>query len=75
MSAMQPSLPGRVCLVAGASRGLGRGIARVDWGMGDSGYKETLGAVPGPALCDFLLLRPGLPAALAAPIRRVWRGR
>lgn len=28
MSAMQPSLSGRVCLVAGASRGLGRGIAR-----------------------------------------------
>lgn len=39
-----------------------RGIRHVDWGMGDSGYKGVLGAVEGPVLRDWLLLRPGLPA-------------
>lgn len=39
-----------------------RGTTLVDWGMGDSGYKQTLGARPGPLMRDWLLLRPGLPA-------------
>lgn len=48
-----------------------RGIATVDWGAGDSGYKQTIGAAEGPAIRDWLLVRPG-PEALAA---RMLRGR
>ncbi|WP_419807310.1 GNAT family N-acetyltransferase [Sphingomonas sp.] len=51
-----------------------RGISCVDWGMGDGGYKATLGAVPGPAFVDRLLLRPGLPALAGRLLARwLWR--
>jgi CelD/BcsL family acetyltransferase involved in cellulose biosynthesis len=39
-----------------------RGVRRVDWGSGDSGYKQVLGARPGSPIRDWILLRPGLPA-------------
>ncbi|HEU0067020.1 MAG TPA: GNAT family N-acetyltransferase [Sphingomonas sp.] len=50
-----------------------RGIARVDWGAGDSGYKAVIGADPGPALRDWLFLRPGLTAAAGRALAGVWR--
>ncbi len=51
-----------------------RGVTRVDWGMGDSGYKQVLGATPGPPLRDWLLLRPGLPALTGRLLARFFPG-
>ncbi|QNE32025.1 GNAT family N-acetyltransferase [Sphingomonas sp. NBWT7] len=67
--------PGKLLYYRNLVDALDRGIARVDWGAGDSGYKRTIGAAEGPAIRDWLLLRPGVPAALAPAIRRLWRGR
>ncbi|WP_375392586.1 GNAT family N-acetyltransferase [uncultured Sphingomonas sp.] len=47
-----------------------RGIRRIDWGMGDSGYKAVLGAASGPLLRDYLLLRPGAPGAIGRLLAR-----
>jgi CelD/BcsL family acetyltransferase involved in cellulose biosynthesis len=52
---------------------LDRGIARVDWGAGDSGYKRVIGADEGPRIRDWLLLRPGVTAMFAPVAKRVWR--
>ncbi|WP_267379029.1 GNAT family N-acetyltransferase [Sphingomonas sp. GC_Shp_6] len=49
------------------------GTERIDWGAGDSGYKQVIGAERGPAIRDWLLLRPGLPALLGPLIGRWWR--
>jgi CelD/BcsL family acetyltransferase involved in cellulose biosynthesis len=51
-----------------------RGVETVDWGMGDSGYKQVIGAREGAAMRDWLLLPPGLPA-LAARALKGWWGR
>ncbi len=67
--------PGKLLYYRNLVEALGRGITTVDWGAGDSGYKRTIGAAEGPAILDWLLLRPGLPAALAPAIRQIWRGR
>lgn len=49
-----------------------RGVTRVDWGAGDSGYKGTIGAEPGQRIVDCLMLR-GRAGALLAPLaRRLW---
>ena len=55
--------PGKLLYWRNLVDALDRGITRVDWGAGDSGYKQVIGAEPGPALRDWLLLRPGMPAA------------
>ena len=47
-----------------------RGVELVDWGIGDSGYKQTIGAEPGPVMRDWLLVRPGASAWAA---RLGWR--
>lgn len=49
------------------------GIARVDWGGGDIGYKRVIGAVEGPRMRDWLLVAPRVPAPLAALALRLWR--
>lgn len=49
-----------------------RGVRLVDWGMGDSGYKQVIGAAQGSAMRDWLLVRPGLPAALARRLAWLW---
>lgn len=49
-----------------------RGVAHVDWGMGDSGYKRVIGAEPGPAMRDWLLVRPGVSAAIARASAGWW---
>ena len=51
-----------------------KGVELVDWGMGDSGYKQVIGAEPGPALRDWLLVRPGLSAVAARSVARRWWG-
>ena len=45
----------------------------VDWGGGDGGYKRVIGAEQGPAIRDWLLVRPGLPALAARMLARLWR--
>lgn len=49
------------------------GTRTVDWGAGDVGYKQTIGAVRGGDIQDWLLLRPGWPARLGGLLRRWWR--
>ena len=46
-----------------------RGITTVEWGSGDSGYKQVLGATPGAPIRDWLLLRPGPIAWAARPLQ------
>ena len=65
--------PGKLLQYRNLVDGRARGIARVDWGAGDSGYKQVIGAEPGPAIRDWLLLRPGLPALAGRALRGWWR--
>jgi CelD/BcsL family acetyltransferase involved in cellulose biosynthesis len=65
--------PGKLLYYRNLVEALGRGITRVDWGAGDSGYKQVIGADKGPAIRDWLLLRPGLPALAGQLARGAWR--
>lgn len=65
--------PGKLLYYRNLVEALARGITRVDWGAGDSGYKRVIGATEGPLLRDWLLLRPGLPALAARAVQRWWR--
>ncbi|MBX9882479.1 MAG: GNAT family N-acetyltransferase [Sphingomonas sp.] len=65
--------PGKLLYWRNLAEAKARGIERVDWGAGDSGYKRVIGAAPGPMIRDWLLLAPG-PAALVGRIAGVlWR--
>lgn len=64
--------PGKLLYYRNLVRAREAGIATVDWGAGDSGYKQTIGAVQGPALRDWLLVRPGLPALLGRLLKGRW---
>ncbi len=65
--------PGKLLYYRNLVEALGRGITRVDWGAGDSGYKQVIGADKGPAIRDWLLLKPGLPAIVGRLARGLWR--
>lgn len=65
--------PGRLLIYRNLARAMERGITRVDWGAGDSGYKGVIGADRGPAIRDWLLLRPGTPAMMGHGLRHLWR--
>lgn len=64
--------PGRVLAWRNLAAMRREGVTTVDWGSGDSGYKAGFGAVAGPRLRDWLLVRPG-PAAHAARAIAYWR--
>ncbi|MES2020589.1 MAG: GNAT family N-acetyltransferase [Pseudomonadota bacterium] len=64
--------PGKLLAYRNLVRAKAAGIRTVDWGAGDSGYKQTLGAVQGPALRDWLLVRPGIPAGVARLLKGRW---
>ena len=65
--------PGKLLYWRNLVEALGRGIERVDWGAGDSGYKRVIGADEGPAIRDWLLIRPGIAARGAPLLERLWR--
>ncbi len=50
-----------------------RGTRRVDWGAGDSGYKQVIGATVDAPIRDWLLFRPGLPAFAGRLFGWIWR--
>jgi CelD/BcsL family acetyltransferase involved in cellulose biosynthesis len=65
--------PGRLLYYRNLIRALQQGMTQVDWGAGDSGYKSTIGAEPGPAIRDWLLLRPGAPSMFGRVLQGMWR--
>ena len=65
--------PGKLLYYRNLVRGIDDGITTVDWGAGDSGYKRTIGAEQGPAIRDWLLVRPGVAAFIARHAAALWR--
>lgn len=65
--------PGKLLYYRNLVRAIEDGMTMVDWGAGDSGYKQVIGAAKGPAIRDWLFVRPGLPAAAGKMLRRLWR--
>ncbi|WP_343517971.1 GNAT family N-acetyltransferase [Sphingomonas sp.] len=65
--------PGKLLYYRNLVRALDDGIATVDWGAGDSGYKRVIGADAGPAIRDWLFVRPGFPALAGRLLRGWWR--
>jgi len=62
--------PGRVLLYHDFEDAADRGFARIDWGLGDGGYKSAMGAHADAAVIDLLFVRNPLLARIAAPL---WR--
>jgi CelD/BcsL family acetyltransferase involved in cellulose biosynthesis len=65
--------PGKLLYYRNLVRALDDGITAVDWGAGDSGYKQVIGATPGPAIRDWLFVRPGMAGLAARMLRGAWR--
>ncbi|RYD55916.1 MAG: GNAT family N-acetyltransferase [Sphingomonadales bacterium] len=65
--------PGKLLYYRNLVRAIEDGITDVDWGAGDSGYKRVIGADQGPAVRDWLFVRPGVAAAMAKLLGGVWR--
>ena len=65
--------PGKLLYYRNLVRAMADGIVKVDWGAGDSGYKSVIGAAPGPAIRDWLFVRPGVSAAVARMLKGLWR--
>ncbi|MES2097617.1 MAG: GNAT family N-acetyltransferase [Pseudomonadota bacterium] len=65
--------PGKLLYYRNLVMAMQDGITDVDWGAGDSGYKRVIGAARGPAIRDWLLLKPGAPAMLGWVLQGMWR--
>lgn len=65
--------PGKLLYYRNLVRALDDGIATVDWGAGDSGYKRVIGAAAGPAIRDWLFVRPGFAGFAARLAGPYWR--
>ncbi len=64
--------PGKLLYYRNLVEAMARRMTTVDWGAGDSGYKRVIGATQGPAIRDWLLVRPGLPAMLGRLLKGQW---
>ena len=60
---------GKLLLYKDFERAADRGVERIDWGSGDAGYKEEMGATPGPEIEDLLFVRT---RAVALALRPWW---
>jgi CelD/BcsL family acetyltransferase involved in cellulose biosynthesis len=65
--------PGKCLYYRNLTEALKRGIGLVDWGAGDGGYKQTIGAVAGPEIVDCLIVRPGWLRPLSPVIAAIWK--
>jgi CelD/BcsL family acetyltransferase involved in cellulose biosynthesis len=65
--------PGKLLYYRNLVRAIEDGIATVDWGAGDSGYKQVIGAEKGPAIRDWLFIRPGIDALAGKLLRAAWK--
>ena len=65
--------PGKLLYYRNLVRALEDGMTSVDWGAGDSGYKRVIGADKGPAIRDWLFVRPGVSAGVAKLLGGLWR--
>ncbi len=65
--------PGKLLYWRNLAAAMGRGVHRVDWGAGDSGYKQVIGARVDAPIRDWILLRPGLPALAGRLFGWIWR--
>lgn len=52
--------PGSILTFEVLKDAIARGKSKVDWGQGDSGYKQRWGAAEGASLLDVMLFRPNL---------------
>jgi hypothetical protein len=66
--AWKASSPGSLLSLDIFRDAIGRGLRLVDWGQGDSGYKQRWGARPGARMMDLILFRPGLVGAIGCKI-------
>lgn len=62
--ALKASSPGSLLSLDIFQDAIARGLRLVDWGQGDSGYKQRWGARPGARMMDLILFRPGLVGAV-----------
>lgn len=65
--------PGRLLAYRNLAAARGQGVAAVDWGAGDAGYKEIMGATNTVGIRDYLFVRPGAPALAALAAGAWWR--
>lgn len=65
--------PGKLLAYRNLAAARGEGVRVVDWGAGDAGYKETMGASEGPGIRDYLLVAPGMSALAARALAGWWR--
>lgn len=65
--------PGKCLYYRNLAEAMERGIDLVDWGAGDGGYKQTIGAVAGPRIMDCLIIRKGWLTPFIPLIARIWK--
>lgn len=65
--------PGKCLYYRNLTEALDRGISLVDWGAGDGGYKQTIGATQGPEIVDCLIIRTGWLRFLNPLVAALWR--
>jgi CelD/BcsL family acetyltransferase involved in cellulose biosynthesis len=65
--------PGKCLYYRNLTEAMERGIVLVDWGAGDGGYKQTIGAAEGSEIVDCLVVRSGLAGLFAPLIGALWR--
>lgn len=58
--------PGRIVTLHQLTGAIAAGVTTIDLGVGDSGYKQEMGARAGPRMVDYLFVRHGVAAKLLA---------